>query len=322
MDKLTPITYAFGNLNQIKQAALLNDCVFPFPFEVFSKKSDFCLSEQVVEHINEFIPYKVYKELMFPLSYIVGYANKTVKDYGNWVLHCRNLVLLQLFTLGSFSADLASGKFIETIPIEQKYEYRIVDDAEAEKIEIKSEADEFRSFGFEPNYVLPSSKLASSQAVFDDISVILSGINLIDTSSATWDQIIEFRKNDEAKKKLRNLRLFLQTNYSGKTRSFIEDDFGKRIDDYNSVVKEYGFNTKVSVISFITNSKNLQTFGTASIAAVILGHPFVATTSLLTGVSLEVIKATIEFTNKRHAFNKLKKEHELSYIMDFYEFIK
>lgn len=332
MEKLTPVTYAFGDMNLIKQTALFYDCIVPFPFEKFQNGNSnlSCTSESVVKSISEYMSYQVFDRLLHPISTIFRNEHELAKIYGSSIYSFTCYFKMELMEMEDFSQKLYNQENVNADLLnkpkkvysktynsfEEMKEDLNFDDCEEETI---SRPEEMKRFGFDINYVMPSTKLCSPKATMEDISVILSGIDLIDTEKASWEQIIDYRQDENAKKKLRNLRLFLQTNYAGKSRQYIEDDFGKRIDDYNSVVKEYGFNKKKSVISFLANSKNIRTFGTASIASILLGHPIAATGSALTGICLEILNGTLEFITQKHAFNKFKEGHELSYIMDFYD---
>jgi hypothetical protein len=57
----------------------------------------------------------------------------------------------------------------------------------------------------------------------DELSLTIASLRLIDANCATLQQLLEFRKDPEAKTKLRRFRLFAYENYSGKSRAFIED---------------------------------------------------------------------------------------------------
>ena len=59
--------------------------------------------------------------------------------------------------------------------------------------------------------LIPSFCILSNEALDNDVSLSLPNINLIDTSKVKWEKIIEYRKDKESMKKLRNLRLFLHT---------------------------------------------------------------------------------------------------------------
>jgi hypothetical protein len=80
--------------------------------------------------------------------------------------------------------------------------------------------------------VLPQDEPSPDDAPY--AALALSGIPLVDTSSASWEQILELRKDPDARAKLRNLRLFFHNNYQGKPATFVVDDLGRRLDEYTA----------------------------------------------------------------------------------------
>ncbi len=132
----------------------------------------------------------------------------------------------------------------------------------------------------------------------------------------TWDQIIEFRRDNDGKKKLRNLRLFLHANYTGRDGKFIEDDLAKRLEDYREACRKWGFETTTSLLSTVLESKNLQTTVTVSAAAAIFDAPLVLTGAIATGLSIEIGKLAIEIARRKHSFNNIRDSHQLAYIIE------
>jgi hypothetical protein len=167
--------------------------------------------------------------------------------------------------------------------------------------------------------ILPEYLLLKGKVQSEDLTLTLTNIPLVDTTNATWEQILELRRDREAFKKLRDLRLFLNKNYEGKSQAFIEDDFGRLLDEHNQASKEYGFDNKVSVLSQVLSSKLLQTSTAASIAFAVTGQRLPATlTGVSTGVlaAFEVLRVGIEVVKGRHALRRLKDSHELAYIIE------
>ena len=164
--------------------------------------------------------------------------------------------------------------------------------------------------------VLPSWCLSSCNAKEEDLTISITNINLVDTKKTEWPQIIEFRNDKQARKKLRNLRLFLTANYEGKSISFIEDDLSKRLDEYKDVCKDWGFETRVSTIMALMDSKYLRRGIGASFAAAILGEPVYGISIAATATLLEVGKVALCLSKKLHEFNKLKRDHDLAYIIE------
>lgn len=164
--------------------------------------------------------------------------------------------------------------------------------------------------------VLPSSCFNYLKAADNDITIYLSNLQLIDTDKTDWSKIIEFRKDEEARRKLRNLRLFLHTTYEGKSIAFIQDDLHRRLEQYNETCKEWGFETRTSSIMAVMDSKSLQATIGMTLAAAILGEPFVATGAALTGSFLEIGKIALGFARAKHSFQKLKRDHDLAFIIE------
>ncbi|MGA7219934.1 MAG: hypothetical protein WBX38_16580 [Candidatus Sulfotelmatobacter sp.] len=100
----------------------------------------------------------------------------------------------------------------------------------------------------------------------------IADLKLIDASRSSWEHISEFRGDSGGQQKLRRFRLFAYENYSGKTRSFVEDDILTRLADYDSAVKKWGFDTVQGALNTILGSKiSIATVG-ASVVSALFGH--------------------------------------------------
>ncbi len=152
--------------------------------------------------------------------------------------------------------------------------------------------------------------------VHEDIMVTLAGLKLVDLSKTTWDHIFEFRKKTESKNKLRRLRLFIYNNYSGKDATFIEDDILQRLDEYNDVIAEWGFDTITSSLSALVSSKSMLAASTAAFLSILLGQQQALKASLIGGASIECGKLIIQLAKKKFELHKLAKEFPLHYIFD------
>lgn len=99
--------------------------------------------------------------------------------------------------------------------------------------------------------------VANSTLSTDDVAITVANLNLIDASRASLEQILEFRKDAEARIKLRRLRSFSLQNYSGKNRAFVEDDLSVRIADCEEAIRRWGFETRHAAMSMLFSSKLL-----------------------------------------------------------------
>jgi len=164
--------------------------------------------------------------------------------------------------------------------------------------------------------LLPEKCLLNDDEKKCDFSLILPNLNLIDTSETSWKQILEFRKDNDASKKLRNLRLFFHDNYKGKDRQYIEDDLMKRLDDYEQTRKEWDFQTKTSTIAAILDSKNIQRSFYATLIGAYSGQPIIMEGAVIAGTCIEIGKYVLHLTNRKHAFKNKKRHHDLAYIIE------
>lgn len=161
--------------------------------------------------------------------------------------------------------------------------------------------------------LLPSRYQDSDQAGDDDMSLTLANIPLIDTSKTSWDQIFDLRKDARAMDRLRNLKMFLQDNYQGKGKDYIEDDLAKRLDEYSDVCRDHGLETSLSLLSMVLDARRLQTAIAGGVAAALIGSPLAG---LSAAVSIELGQVVLEVAKKKHDFNRFKRDHELGYIID------
>jgi hypothetical protein len=69
----------------------------------------------------------------------------------------------------------------------------------------------------------------------------------------------------------------------------------------------------------ILDARRLQTAIAGGVAATLLGNPLAG---LSAAVSIELGQVMLEVASKRHNFNKLRRSHELGYIIDSKERLK
>ena len=144
----------------------------------------------------------------------------------------------------------------------------------------------------------------------DALEIILNGIKLIKTNNASWEQILEIRDDEDAIKKLRNFRLFIYNNYSGKSPSYIEDSINKIIDEYEESCKKHGFELILSSLSQLLDSKSFL----ASVFIAMFGILKNADACVYTGAGISISKIAIELLSKRLDFESKKTNHELAYV--------
>jgi hypothetical protein len=163
--------------------------------------------------------------------------------------------------------------------------------------------------------VICSSALASEK-LHDhaDLGVTLTSIKVVDADHADWGQIMEFRKDLDAVKKLRRLRLFACDNYSGKPKEYVEDDILNRIAEHDEAVKKWAFETKCGALSTLLNSKLVASALAGSFVSAICGDQVMALASAAGGLGIELARIGIQVSMQRFALRELMEHSPVSYI--------
>ena len=176
--------------------------------------------------------------------------------------------------------------------------------------------DAFREFakklGIESYSVLLSESHAETSYSEAYTCLAASNLSLVDTSHASWEQIIELREDANSKRHLRRLRLFFLENYTGKPTSYIEDDLMYRIDCYEDACKKHGFETILSSINVLLEANSLQAVAVAGITSALFGGPIAGISA---GTAVEVGKVLIHLAKKRAEIRNLSAGHELGYVI-------
>jgi hypothetical protein len=151
-------------------------------------------------------------------------------------------------------------------------------------------------------------------ASFSDTYAFLaaSRLSLVDTSRASWDQVMELRNDPEARAQLRRLRLFFLESYIGKSREYVEDDLLCRMDDYERARKKHGFDAVTSTLSVLLDARTLQAAAVAGVSTALFGGPI---SGISVGAAVELGKVVLEVTKQRAAIKDLADGHELGYVL-------
>ena len=155
---------------------------------------------------------------------------------------------------------------------------------------------------------------SSSDDPNDDIGISLCDLKLINTSNTSLEHIIEFRDDKDSMSKLRRLRLFAYQNYSGKSRSYIEDDLLLRIDEYDKEAKKWGFNTRLAAFTTLLNSKVLLGAMGGSIFAALAGSPVTSVSAIAIGSIVELGRVQLAITREKFTAREALRENPVSYI--------
>jgi len=82
----------------------------------------------------------------------------------------------------------------------------------------------------------------------DSVDVMLANIDVVQTENLTWDQISEVREDVSAIGDLRKLRRFMLREMRGFTKTHVEDELMKAIDDHKKAANKWGLSALPSSI--------------------------------------------------------------------------
>jgi hypothetical protein len=159
-----------------------------------------------------------------------------------------------------------------------------------------------------------SKKMISKEGASEtELCITLASKSIIKVDSVDWKQIMEFRRDKDAKEKLRRFRLFVNANYVGKSKAYVEDDILKRMDDYETTVKEWGFETAESSVNILVSSKWL--LGTAgALISTLFGAPPAVVLAGAPGAAIELGRLGIYLSKQCFMLRTTLKENPVSYL--------
>ncbi len=165
-----------------------------------------------------------------------------------------------------------------------------------------------------PIDLIDQEQSPSSTLVTENPLLTISNTNIIDSTNVSWDHILEFRKSPNAISALRRLRLFAFENYAGKSLSFVEDDLGQRLSDYQKTAKEWGFKTRKGIISSILTSKIMGGALTGSLISTLTDQSVTALSLVVGGITVELAGVLLEVRSRKFEFEKITRENPITYI--------
>ena len=161
--------------------------------------------------------------------------------------------------------------------------------------------------------IQPPSGTIEIDQTSEDVALTLLNAKVIDTSKCSWEQILEFREDANARQKLRRLRLFAYENYLGKSKEHVKEDILKRIDEASEAAERWGFETKMEALSMLLTSKVLAGGAAGSLASVLAGQPLVALLSVAGGAAIEAGRIGIEITKRHFTMRNMLKDNPVMF---------
>ncbi|AKH21866.1 hypothetical protein [Sedimenticola thiotaurini] len=287
----------------VKQAALYFDKILPVSFRSMQGTGT-----DIVFEFPEKIPSRAMVDIVFDDS-AINYSEKQRYNAIGQVIDQWDVFRKKTSDYWSPSSESSKDENyddLSTAYLENRYHQTLGP--------IRTHFQEYaRSLGLKSSDILLPTEVGNNETGPFEAILSLTNLELIDVGQASWEQIVELRNDIDSRKKLQRLRVFLSSNYSNKSASYIEDDISKGLEDYNIARKKHGFDTIVSSLSIILDSKNIQSVAAAGIGAAFFGGPMVGISSV---AALELGKFAIEFSKRRKSMIDWQAAHDLAYLVD------
>lgn len=94
------------------------------------------------------------------------------------------------------------------------------------------------------------------------IVTLINELEVVDEEETSWEQVLEFRADNEARRKYRRFIHWLNSELLNRPIQAIIDEINIRLEDYQWAIRKHGFSMITGTLSSILNTKTL--FGAAS----------------------------------------------------------
>lgn len=128
----------------------------------------------------------------------------------------------------------------------------------------------FPAIAYESEYGFSSEFPKGRQMTFQ---AALNNLPVVSEQETSWEQIVEFRRDAEAKRKLRDLRLWLETGLKADSVDQAVQLIEQKLDDYQWALHKHGLKTVTGALSQILEPTKSAQLAVASVSGALLGGP-------------------------------------------------
>lgn len=104
----------------------------------------------------------------------------------------------------------------------------------------------------------------------------LENLRIVDEKKLDWEQVLEFRKDNQALKNYRRLLHWLEADMLARSQSFVEDEIAIRLERYESTLNKHGLKTKIGLAQAALDNQSLITIALSGGLLVASGFPTLA----------------------------------------------
>jgi len=160
--------------------------------------------------------------------------------------------------------------------------------------------------------VFRSERVRDAEYTFGDREVIVAALRefeVVDEESLAWQQVLEFRRDSEARADYRRLVHWLDAAMVGRPKNFVIDEIGMRVERYRQAVRKHGLKSRLGVLASLVDAKALVGAAAAASGALIAGESLwglLAASSFLFGKALLTVgQAKIDLDEIHEAHSEI-----------------
>jgi hypothetical protein len=104
------------------------------------------------------------------------------------------------------------------------------------------------------------------------IAAVLEDIAVVDEQAISWDQVVEFRQDADARAAYRRMMHWLDGSMVGKDPAWIRDEIERRLQEYEAALKKHGVLTVLGVLDRLLEPSNAAWLTSGIALDAFLGH--------------------------------------------------
>lgn len=134
----------------------------------------------------------------------------------------------------------------------------------------------------------------------------LEDLSVVDEDRLTWEQVVEFRRDDEARRKYRDLLFWPEPWMARKPLRAIEDGIARKLDGYQQAIAKHGLETRTGMLKWLWNREPMETGSSAEAAAPPAAGPLGGTEAAGGAVIGRTVARVIDYNAR---FAELERRH-------------
>ena len=147
------------------------------------------------------------------------------------------------------------------------------------------------------------SDLLSFGGEREAVCTTLRNLQIPDEKHLEWSQVLDFRKDIEAKKKYRKLLYWLDKEMIGKSQSFVEESISIKLEEYERAMKKHGIKTVIATVEQALDGRLITGASTVAGALTLSGYPVLG---ILAGTGLIIGRTAVQLAKSKISFDDIE----------------